>query len=195
MILHFIKRDVTHHIKTTGPSVHACSRRLTPEQLKIALQEFNHMIDLGIVHPASSGWSSPLHMVPKKSGDWGLQGNTTTPDHYLIPHIQDFTSTIHGATIFSKINLVQAYHQIPVEPADVQKTAVTTQFGLFEFLRMPFGLRNSTQIFQRFIRVFEDKMQAICEFPLPHSQQKLWEFLGLIKSVSPKRCSYAENAQ
>ena len=56
---------------TTGPPVHARPCRLPPERLRVAKQEFDHMVELGIVRPSSSPWSSPLHMVPKKApGDW-----------------------------------------------------------------------------------------------------------------------------
>ena len=62
-----VKHTVTHHIPTNGPPVASRPRRLLPERLKIARQEFNRMLVLGIIRPSSSCWASPLHMVPKKT--------------------------------------------------------------------------------------------------------------------------------
>ena len=112
-----VKRNVYHHIKTTGPPVSSRTRRLALERLQIARQEFDHVLELGIIRPSSSSWSSPLHMVPKRTfGDWrpcGGLNKVTVPDRYPIPHLQDFTATLQGATIFSHIDLIRAYHQIP----------------------------------------------------------------------------------
>ena len=118
---------------------------------------FKHMLQEGIIQPSSSSCSSQLHMVPKNNpGNWSLCGNyrvinnATMPNRYPIPHIWDFTITMFGANIFSKLDLVWAYHQTSVEPTDVHKTVITTPFGLFEILHMPFGLRNAALTFQRF---------------------------------------------
>jgi RNase H-like domain found in reverse transcriptase/Reverse transcriptase (RNA-dependent DNA polymerase) len=146
---------IAHSIETTGRPVFAKVRRLDPEKLSCAKAEFAKVEAAGIIRRSNSSWSSALHLVQKKDGSWRPCGDyhrlnlQTKHDCYPILHIWDFSANLAGCKFFSKIDLVKGYYQVPMAPDDIPKTAVLTPFGLYEFLFMPFGLRNAAQSFQR----------------------------------------------
>ena len=96
-------------------------------------------------------------MVKKKDGTWQpcrdyRQLNLATkPDLYLPPHIKDLSTKLEGMKVFSTNDLRKGYWQLPVVATDMPKAAVITPSWLWEFLRMPFGLKNAGQTCQRFM--------------------------------------------
>ena len=138
---------VEHHIVTSGCPVTAKFRRLDNVKLVAVKAEFQLLEKEGIVRRSNSDWASPL--VQKSNGSWRPCGDfchlnlITEDDCYPLPNMADITT--------SKLDLKKGYHQIPVHPSDKKKTAIITPFGLFEFLQMPFGLKNAGMSFQCFM--------------------------------------------
>jgi hypothetical protein len=108
---------------------------------------FKQLEEDGLVQRLIFPWSSSLHMVKKSDSSWRPCGDfcplnlVTEPD----PNMLNFAAT---AKVFCKIDLRKGYHQIVVNQAEVQKTAITTPFGLCEYKSMTFGMSNSGASFQ-----------------------------------------------
>ena len=87
------KHGVFHTVPTSGPPVFARARRLFGEKLQVAKDEFQKMVDMGIIRPSNSPWSSPLHVVPKADGGWRPCGDYRSCLLYTSPSPRDLSTS------------------------------------------------------------------------------------------------------
>jgi len=109
--------------------------------------------------------------------------------------------------VFTKLDLVRAYHQVPIAPDGVHKNAVMTPFGLFEFPVMCFGLRNAAQTFQRLVNSILNGLDSVFAYvddvliasscPTEHEQHVRTVFGRFEKfgiAINLAKCVFAANS-
>lgn len=145
----------------------ACMRDEVERQVKELLSE-------NVIRPSNSPYNSPIWVVPKKPKpngekqyrmviDYKRLNAVTIPDTYPIPDINSTLASLGDAKLFTTLDLTSGFHQILMSERDIPKTAFSTMNGKYEYLRLPFGLRNAPAIFQRMIDdVLKEIIGKIC---------------------------------
>jgi hypothetical protein len=112
-------------------------------------EHIKELLEKGFIFPSSSPWGAPVIFVPKKGGtqrlcmDYRALNEVTVKNKYPPPRIDDLFDQLHGASVFSKIDLQSGYHQLKSREYDIPKTAFILRYGLYEFTVMSFGLANA----------------------------------------------------
>ena len=142
--------------KTKSPKF--CRPRPVPFSLKEKVdKELDKLVTQGIISPvSSSAWAAPIVPVLKPNGDVRICGDyrltvnqCAIVDQYPIPRIEELFSTLAGGKIFSKLDMSQAYCQLPLNDESKPLTTINTQKGLFQYNRLCFGVSAAPAIFQR----------------------------------------------
>ncbi|XP_075762946.1 uncharacterized protein LOC142819454 [Pelodiscus sinensis] len=202
-----------HHIETEpGKKVRDQVRPLPRKMWEPVKEELQRMIQWGVVEESYSEWRSPIVLVPKPDGsmrfciDFRKVNALSRFDAYPMPRVDELLDRLGGAQYLSTLDLTRGYWQIPLSPPSREKTAFSTPFGLYHFVRMPFGLHGAAATFQRLMdRVLKTHDQFAAAYiddivvyskswaeHLQHVKAILQELRQAGLTANPRKCHFGE---
>ena len=117
-------------------------------------EEIDKLLEAGVIRNSHSSWLAPIIVVPKGDGgkchviDYRALNKVTRKSIWPMPKVEDIFSQLNGAKYFSTLDLRAGYHHIGLTADSIPKTAFTSPFGKYEYVKVPFGLAQAPAYFQ-----------------------------------------------
>ena len=173
--------------------------------------QLKFMLDNDIIRPSHSEYGSPVFLRPKPNGEWRFIVDyrdinaQTLPDRYPGVRIPDMFKKICNAKYLSICDATKGYWQVEMDEESKKYTAFVTKNGLFEFNRMPFGIKNCPATFQRLMDKVLSGLDNVNGYQddILIASQTFNEHLNDIKetllrlrnagiTLNPKKCSFGQ---
>ena len=146
---------IEHTIPLTTDNSIACRPRRLPTQWRPGVEEeVQELQRRGVIRPSESGYAAPVCPIKKDGSirlcvDYRALNSKTKDKAIPTGNLIEVVESMAGAQFFSHIDLVHGYYQVPIAENDKEKTAFRAPSALYEFNRMPFGLKGAPATFCR----------------------------------------------
>ena len=161
------RTDVKHHIETGNtPPIKSKCRPLNPiigEKVKERLDNLEHR---GIIRKSSSPWASPILVVAKGDNDFRLVADyrrineSIMGNAWTIPNIETSMANLANQKFYSSLDLKEAFYGVELTKDSIPKSAIITPWGLYEYLRSNFGLKDAMNVYCRMISSVLNNMKS-----------------------------------
>ena len=161
---HIIEHEVN---LTTDEPVKCKSYKIPFAKREVIKEEINKMLELGVVERSSAPYAAPIVLVAKKDGsirfctNYSQLNKVTIFDCEPMPSPEYIFSKVSTSKFFTKIDLSKGYWQVPVREVDRDKTSFITPDGLYRYLKMPFGMVNSSSTFNKLIKKILNNLEDV----------------------------------
>jgi len=142
---------------------------LFQDELKELWNYIKQNEERGWIREKHSDGGSPIVFVKKKGGklrlcvDYCALNHVTKKDEYPLPLIGEALDRLPMAKYYTKLDIMDAYHNVRIKKGEEWKTTFTTKYGTYEYFVMPFGLTNAPAAFQRWInRTLQSYIDICC---------------------------------
>ncbi|XP_069835633.1 uncharacterized protein [Dendropsophus ebraccatus] len=201
-----------HHVDTGAHlPIRQSAYRVSLEVRADMKREIEEMLGMGVIQRSHSSWASPVVLIPKKDrttrfcGDYRKLNAITVFDAYPMPRIEELLDQLAGAQYITIMDLSRGYWQIPMSKEAQERSAFITPFGLYEYVIMPFGMKNAPATFQRLVNQLLEEFEGFAvaylddiavfsqtwEDHLSHLSQVLQRIQTAGLTIKPGKCQMA----